>query len=643
MLTISPGETVPKTHGSKKKVFFDCDCGRKRVQKIWKNVSSGHTSKCGLCGSVPASEWAEKKFGRLRMKEPREIHWQSSRKVMWTCDCGRETSVSVAQVASGKTSSCGRCTEMDAEFWKKSVFGKLRMLRPGAFHPNSHNEVEWECSCGRTTKAIMANVTRGLTKSCGRCSEIPVEEGSVRKFGSLRMKDPKPVKPMSEKLEVFLCDCGRETTTKVCYVMSGQTKSCGKCKALSEEEMKSRKFGRLKMESPKEVLPGSHEKVIWTCDCGGSLGSTIFNVTDGRVQSCGKCYRRVKEWYDANRESVRALKTPIPVGPILGGPIEMLETVTNTGSPVKVKCASCLSEYTPVWDNIRLGKSLTCGCTTSQTSGPALEIRDFIEKEGLEAIVEHEVDGLSYDVFVPSKNLLIEHNGLRWHSMDGSKGRDLEKYRRAAGHDFIMIFEDEWKKSRKKVESLIRNRLRTIPSIPVSPRQCEIGPVESSEANRFYDVHHYIGRCRAKIHVGAFVEGKLAACQSFARPTRQSSHPWELVRMAADPAYRIRGIWSKLFKEFLKAERPSSVVSFSDNRLFGGGVYGKIGFKLDGDVRPDYYWTKGSGRFHKSGLRKKGEEKTSGLTEYQLRESGGYRRIWDLGKKRWVWKKESQA
>jgi predicted acetyltransferase len=109
--------------------------------------------------------------------------------------------------------------------------------------------------------------------------------------------------------------------------------------------------------------------------------------------------------------------------------------------------------------------------------------------------------------------------------------------------------------------------------------------------------------------------------------------------MASDPEYRIHGIWSKLLKVFCQEYSPTSIVSFSDNRLFSGGVYEKMGFKYDGEVPPDYYWVKGGRRFHKSSLRKRGEERTSGKTERELREAQGYRRIWDLGKKRWVYQR----
>lgn len=125
---------------------------------------------------------------------------------------------------------------------------------------------------------------------------------------------------------------------------------------------------------------------------------------------------------------------------------------------------------------------------------------------------------------------------------------------------------------------------------------------------------------------------------SFKRPTRQSKHDWELIRITSDARYRVHGIWNKLLKQFIAEYHPTSIVTFSDNRLFSGGLYLKLGFSLDGHVRPDYYWVRGMRRFHKSGLRKTADEVKTGLTESVLRKDQGYRKIWDLGKKRWVYK-----
>ncbi len=274
----------------------------------------------------------------------------------------------------------------------------------------------------------------------------------------------------------------------------------------------------------------------------------------------------------------------------------------------------------------------------NKTSLGQRELFEFIQSCGVDAVLEHVVNGLKYDIYVPARDLLIEYNGLKWHSMPHSRERDFEKYESSSGHNFLMIFEDEWKWCRLKVEALVKNRLGLIKSKGLRPSQTVIKLISASEADPFYDAHHYIGKVRAPINYGVFHQDKLIACTSFKRPTRQSSHEWELVRMASDSEFRVHGIWGKLIKQFIQSHAPKSIVSFSDNRLFNGGIYEKIGFNFDGDVIQDYYWIKGTRRHHKSSLRKTAEEKLTRLTEVQLREAQGYSRIWDLGKKRWVLK-----
>jgi hypothetical protein len=61
-----------------------------------------------------------------------------------------------------------------------------------------------------------------------------------------------------------------------------------------------------------------------------------------------------------------------------------------------------------------------------------------------------------------------------------------------------------------------------------------------------------------------------------------------------------------------------------------------MGDRYNGEVCQSYYWVKNLNRYHKSGLRKKKSELKSNKTEYELREEQGFSRIWDLGKKRWV-------
>lgn len=521
--------------------------------------------------------------------------------------------------------------------WQDTKFGKLKIKYATNYAKGSHKKVIWVCDCGREKEIIISNVTRGLTTSCGHCNEVYIDQ--TKKFGKLRIKYPKTIFLKSEKEIEWICDCGKEITIKICYVTNLDTTSCGRCNEISSEELKEKKFGALRLEMLKDLKPFSHEKLRWVCDCGNKTEITVFNVTRGLTKSCGKCREKIDEWYMKNKEILQSLKPPIIQLQIPDGPFKINETITNTGKPFSAVCPVCKNEYKPLWDNIRYGRALTCGCRTNHSSLAQKEISSFIESLGVITELEYEVNGLSYDIFVPSANLLIEYNGLKWHSGEEARRRDFNKYQNAtsSGYSYLMIFEDEWLYYQDKVKNLFKNKLIKSNPISLRPSKVEIRQINSDLTNPFYDSFHYIGRCNAKVHYGVFFEERLIGAMSFSHPTRQHiKHPFELIRMASDPEFRVHGIWSKLLKQFISEYSPSSIVSFSDNRLFSGGVYEKIGFKLDGEIRSDYYWVKNQRRFHKSGLRKTKEERLTGLTETVLREAQGYKKIWDLGKKRWI-------
>jgi GNAT superfamily N-acetyltransferase len=601
-------------------------------------VLSGQTTTCGRCNEISADEMSTRKFGKLRIKIPRDILPGSNKKTEWICDCGNEIKTRVNYVTSGDTTNCGRCNEISAEEISKKKFGKLHIITPQNISPGSHKKITWICDCGNETIKQISSVISGITKSCGKCDIILTEDIALRKFGKLRIKIPRDMFSKSHKKVACICDCGKEINIKANNLFSGNTKSCGFCNIISSQEISKMKFNRLRIKESKDIKPQSHRKLEWTCDCGNETIATVYDVVGGHTKSCGRCSDIVKIWYVNNKDRIRALKCPISIIDFpAGGPIP-LETIEKSHEPFKAICISCNSVYYPRLNGIKQGESLTCGCSTNRISFAQKEITDFIISFGFDVQNEYEVNELKYDIYIPSKNLLIEYNGLKWHSLTGSKERDIKKYENAIANKFsyLMIFEDEWVHGQSKVKNLISNKLNSIRCESLRPHQCEIKLISSIDSDPFYDQFHYIGPCKAKINYGVYYEDKLIACMSFKKPTRQSKHDFELVRMASDPKYRVHGIWSKLLKQFIQEISPKSIVSFSDNRLFSGEVYEKMGFKLNKSIRPDYYWCKSQRRFHKSGLRKTKEEKLTGLTETQLRTAQGYKKIWDLGKKRFI-------
>ena len=556
----------------------------------------------------------------------------------WRCDCGRETVKCTGNVTKGTTKTCGRCKEVSIEEQQKK-FGKLRIKFPRLITSGSAKKLECICDCGRETSIAAFDILGNNTLSCGHCNNISADELALKKFGKLQIVTPVEVSPSSHKRVKWICDCGKLTSVEVRYVVSGTVKTCGKCNEISAGSLDSQKFNRLKLRDVVSLKSGSNKKVWWVCDCGGESFAQVVAVMSGRTKSCGKCHLIIRAKFEENKEEIRKLRTPIQPNQLPDWAPLALEPILNVKTPFKAQCRLCGGEYSPRWGGVRLGVSLTCGCSSSRVSSGQNEIFKFIEDLGLNPVLEHKVGNLPYDIFVPSRNLVVEFNGLRWHSKPDSKSRDTEKYRNAKknGLNFLMIFEDEWRLHPQKVKSLIINKLGLTKPKNLRPSQCEIRRVHWSEVDPLYEAHHYIGPAKAPINYGIFFQEKIIGSVSFKHPTRQSSYEWELIRMVMNPEFRVHGVWSKIILQFISESSPKSIVSFSDNRLFDGKVYEKMGFKHDGDLRPDYYWTRSDRRFHKSGLRKTKTEKLTGKTEYELREAQGYLRIWDLGKKRWIY------
>jgi len=589
---------------------------------------------------LSANHFQNIKYGKLRMMSPSDSSRGSHRKVEWICDCGRSVIASVCDVVSGGTVSCGKCGLLTADYWENIKYGSLRLKFPQDLLPKSKKKHTWICDCGREVDIQVTSVTSGHTKTCGKCSILSAEHFRVTKYGKLKMANPCESHPSSHTEVLWKCDCGQTTVRPIWLVTSGHTSSCGLCNVKSLEYWTNTEFGQLRMSDPQSISPGSNKKVKWKCKCGGILESIICDVTAGKTTRCGLCQSRAVKWYKENEQLLRSLKTPISVNDIPSGWIQPLEDVKKYCEPFPALCGACGERYDPIWGNIVKGSSLTCGCASNHISMAQQDLASWFESLGLEVIMEHPIDKYKYDIYIPSKNFLLEYNGLRWHSGLGAKRRDLQKYNNAinAGFDFISLFEDEWTFKRTKVEQLLKNRLSLSGAQSIRPSECKIRTVLHSEVKPLYDEFHYIGSCNAKLHYGVFLDNKIIAAISFGYPTRQSIHPWELLRMVSNSEYKIHGVWSKIFGLFIQQNDPTSIVSFSDNRLFSGRIYNKLGFKLDGEVLPDYYWVKANKRYHKSGLRKKGNEKKSLTTEEELRTQQGFSKIWDLGKKRWVWR-----
>jgi predicted SprT family Zn-dependent metalloprotease len=412
---------------------------------------------------IPASQALLLKFGKLRLKNSCDIKLKSNKKVEWICDCGRTTLAVIANVTkvSDGTKSCGRCNELDAIHFKTTKYGRLKLKYPKSLLKGSHKKVEWICDCGREKLISIKKVISGHITSCGLCNFISAEEIASRKFGKLRIKIPQDIFPGSNKKIEWICDCGREKLIRVADVLFGFVISCKKCNQISIADIATKKFGKLRIKTPQDILPGSNKKIEWICDCGKEKLIRIIKVILGHTTSCGHCSELVKNWYIQNREQIRSLKCPIDPKNFIPGGIIPLEIIQRAGKSFKAICPVCKGIYFPRFGDIRLGLSLTCGCSTYRISMPVIQINEYIRSLGFEIQNEYKVNKLAYDIFVPAKNLLIEFQGDKWHSSEKSKERDLRKKQNAIqnGYQFMEILEKDWKTKRDEIKNNIKNYL----------------------------------------------------------------------------------------------------------------------------------------------------------------------------------------
>ena len=256
------------------------------------------------------------------------------------------------------------------------------------------------------------------------------------------------------------------------------------------------------------------------------------------------------------------------------------------------------------------------------------------------------------DIYIPSKNIAIEYNGVIWHSEKFGKDKNYHLIKtelcEKQGIRLIHIFEDEWNKHENIVKSKIKHILGCDTNLPkVFARKCVIYEINHKQAREFLDVNHIQGACNSTIYLGCFYKNELIGVMSFKKELKDSNK-WEMTRFSTDINKHCIGIGGKLFKYFIKNYNPSEVKSFADRRWSNGILYYKLGFTLEKVLKPDYQYTNGiilrshKFNFRKQILLKKYPNKglNENMTEYEMTQKLGFYRIWDCGLYKYVWKND---
>ena len=220
---------------------------------------------------------------------------------------------------------------------------------------------------------------------------------------------------------------------------------------------------------------------------------------------------------------------------------------------------------------------------------------------------------------------------------------DVNNYDKKDWPNDILIFSDEWENRNHQCQNFI-NAHNNIHLEKIHGRKCVVKEIKSRKGKDFLSTHHIQGSNNlGVIFFGLFYKNELIGVMSLGRHNRQiADNRIVLDRFCIANGIHVQGGASKLFKrciEWAKLHKYDEIVSFSDNRLTKGHIYEVLGFELEKNHKPDYCYVDTNNsykRISKQSQKKSSSKCPEGMTEFEWADVRGLKKLWDKGKKRWV-------
>lgn len=420
-----------------------------------------------------------------------------------------------------------------------------------------------------------------------------------------------------------------------------QGQGCPKCsgRGLSTEDVIKLFIEKHKdkYQYSKVSFTKMHDKVIMTCPIHGDFEQTPSKHLLG--QGCPICAKKKRSESKVltNEEFIEKANK------IHKGKYDYSETnYVGTYDEVDIICKKHGKFKQRANDHLNGHGCQRCGNIVSLAED---EIVDFITNDlGIECIRNDKTilgDG-EIDILIPSMNIGIEYDGLKWHSEEfKDKKYHLSKSERCLnkGIRLIHIFEDEWVNKKEIVKDKITSTLKKT-NTRIYARKCHIKVPTIEEKRSFLIDNHIQGDVSDSIRFGLYYNNELVALMTFGKlrlnlgVKRSMEGEYELLRYCTKLGYSIVGGASKLLNEFISKTNPKRIISYCDRRYSEGNMYVTLGFTLSHISEPNYYYVFGTNRhnrfkYRKSELVKKGYDKDK--SEHEIMLENKVYRIYDCG------------
>lgn len=280
------------------------------------------------------------------------------------------------------------------------------------------------------------------------------------------------------------------------------------------------------------------------------------------------------------------------------------------------------------------------------------ELSDWLLSLGYEFKPNMKVlKGREIDLYNEELKIGIEYCGLHWHHEHSPQPRD--KYYHVSKHigcaeqgiRLITIFSDEWLNRKQQCKNFLASVIGKTEK--VYARKCVVSKIDNVTGNKFINENHIQGSVDStKICFGLYSKAQeLLGVMAFAKHFSRNKDEVVLSRLCFKSGVTIVGGASKLLAagvSWAKEEGFSKIVSWSDNRWSNGNLYSKIGFTLENQNNiyiPAYDYVSKNELSRHSAVSK--QKSATGCPKDVLEhvwnyEKLGLSRIWDCGKKRWI-------
>jgi G:T-mismatch repair DNA endonuclease (very short patch repair protein) len=610
---------------------------------------------------------------------PHSVSAGSSKKVWWLCDKKHEWEATIANITRRK-SGCPYCSgrkvlvggndlattnPMIAKKWHPTKNGSLTAQEVSV---GSSKKVWWKCEEGHEWNAHINIQTDTSCPYCYGRYVIPGENDlatlyptSVKEWHPTKNGNriPQNTMPYTPKKIWWICQKEHEwEVSPNSRFAKGDYTGCPYCtnkKVLLgfndlitahpqiAKTWHPTKNGNI---TPDKITSGSETLFWWKCLEGHEWQAGVYSRAVMGT-GCAACSGKKVN------PGVTDLQTLNPLlaaqwHPTKNGDLTPDQVAAFSSRKVWWKCGK-----NHVWEaavaNRYQGRNCAKCTSGEKASNAEKELALYVESLGLE-IVRHGrtiLKGQEIDIYVPSKKIAIEYNGIYWHTeKHGNKGRNYHRDKWLAckdqGIQLIQIWEDEWNRNPAQVKRMLAHKLGFSAEKKVFARKTTVSEITKQEAEAFLNDNHIQGYASGSYYLGLKDKSdeSLISVLVLNKEAGTDGKTLNIIRYATSA--NVVGGFTKLLSYSDKTYKPISYVTFADHCVSDGGLYENNGFVIDRELPPDYMYFFNKQRHHKFGYRLKRfrDDPTliweEGLTERQLADLNELDRVWDAGKTRYV-------